>query len=68
MKKQLLSWESQEQKPANANTKRTCVCQNHSETLLSFSQKAQSAVKDAKFEHGEMPESTNNPRANIVTL
>jgi hypothetical protein len=25
----------------------------------------QSAVKVAKFGHGEMPKSTNNPRANI---
>ena len=57
-------------KPANTNAVRNehACAKTHSETLLSFSQKAQSAVKDAKFEHGEMPESTNNPRANIVTL
>jgi len=38
---------------------------NHSETLLSFSLSTQGAVRVAKFEHGEMPKSTNNPRANI---
>jgi hypothetical protein len=53
-------------KPANTNRKRTCVCVlNQSETLLSFSHKAQSAARVAKIEHRELPKSTNNPRANI---
>ena len=45
--------------------KQPCVFQTHSETPLSFLQRAQSGVRVAKFEDGAVHESTNNPRSNI---